>query len=224
MPKRATRRRPGRPPRAVRETGSSRAELVEAAAVVFAARGYQAASVDEVIRRARLSKGTFYFNFASKEDLFLAVIKERLDDPAHELMQITASAAGNSPTSGAVSAGLAELFRNERDTLLLLQEYWSHAARDEQLAARYRVRQAWLRDSLAYALEQRHQHTGVPLSFDARRLAQAFIALGHGLAFESIIDPDAVDDELFGDVLALVYDGLVARATPSTSKGNSRLV
>ena len=132
--------------------------------------------------------------------------------------------AGNSPTSGAVSAGLAELFRNERDTLLLLQEYWSHAARDEQLAARYRVRQAWLRDSLAHALEQRHQHTGVPLSFDARRLAQAFIALGHGLAFESIIDPDAVDDELFGDVLALVYDGLVARATPSTSKGNSRLV
>ena len=139
-------------------------------------------------------------------------------------MQITAGAAGNSPTSGVVSAGLAELFRNERDTLLLLQEYWSHGARAEQLAARYRVRQAWLRDALAHALEQRHQHTGVPLSFDARRLAQAFIALGHGLAFESIIDPDAVDDELFSDVLALVYDGLVARATPSTSKGDSRLV
>jgi len=208
----------------VRETGSSRAELVEAAAVVFAERGYQAASVDEVIRRARLSKGTFYFNFASKEDLFLAVIKERLDDPAHELMQITAGAAGNSPTSGVVSAGLAELFRNERDTLMLLQEYWSHAARDEQLAARYRTRQAWLRDALAHALEQRHQHTGVPLSFDARRLAQAFIALGQGLALESIVDPAAVDDALFGDVLALVYDGLVARATASTSNGNSRLV
>ena len=224
MPKRATRRSPGRPPRAARETGSSRAELVEAAAVVFAERGYQAASVDEVIRRARLSKGTFYFNFASKEDLFLAVIKERLDDPAHELMQITAAAAGDSPTSGAVSAGLAELFRNERDTLMLLQEYWSHAARDDQLAARYRTRQAWLRDALAHALEQRHQHTGVPLTFDAHRLAQAFIALGQGLALESIIDPDAVDDELFGDVLALVYDGLVARATSSTSNGNSRSV
>ena len=201
----------------MRETGSSRAELVEAAAVVFAERGYQAASVDEVIRRARLSKGTFYFNFVSKEDLFLAVIKERLDDPAHELMQITAGAAGNSPTSGAVSAGLAELFRNERDTLMLLHEYWSHAARDDQLAARYRTRQAWLRDALAHALEQRHQHTGVPLSFDARRLAQAFIALGQGLALESIVDPDAVDDELFGDVLALVYDGLVARARITSS-------
>ena len=224
MPERATRRSPGRPRRAARETGSSRAELVEAAAVVFAERGYQAASVDEVIRRARLSKGTFYFNFASKEDLFLAVIKERLDDPAHELMQITASAAGNAPTSGAVSAGLAELFRNERDTLMLLQEYWSHAARDDQLAARYRTRQAWLRDALAHALEQRHQHTGVPLTFDAHRLAQAFIALGQGLALESIVDPDAVDDELFGDVLALVYGGLVARATSSTSNGNSRSV
>lgn len=208
----------------VRETGSSRAELVEAAAAVFAERGYQAASVEEVIRRARLSKGTFYFNFASKEDLFLAVIKERLDDPAHELMQITAGAPGNSPTAGAVSAGLAQLFRNERDTLMLLQEYWSHAARDDQLAARYRTRQAWLRDALAHALEERHQHTGVPLLFDAGRLAQAFIALGQGLALESIVDPDAVDDELFGDVLALVYDGLVARATSSTTTANSRSV
>jgi len=81
-----------------------------------------------------------------------------------------------------------------------------------------------LRDALAHALAQRHQHTGVPLSFDARRLAQAFIALGQGLALESIVDPDAVDDELFGDVLALVYDGLVARATSSTTTRNSRSV
>jgi hypothetical protein len=107
---------------------------------------------------------------------------------------------------------------------MLLHEYWSHAAREDQLAARYRTRQAWLRDALAHALAQRHQHTGVPLSFDARRLAQAFVALGQGLALESIVDPDAVDDALFGDVLELVYDGLVARATSSATSGNSRSV
>jgi hypothetical protein len=52
----------------------------------------------------------------------------------------------------------------------------------------------------------------VPLTFDAHRLAQAFIALAQGLALESIVDPAAVDDALYGDILSLVYDGLVARA------------
>ncbi|MEY2458916.1 MAG: hypothetical protein QOG30_746, partial [Acidimicrobiaceae bacterium] len=43
--------------------------------------------------------------------------------------------------------------------------------------------------------------------------AQAFIALAQGLALESVVDPAAVDAALFGDILNLVYDGLVARAT-----------
>ena len=111
-----------------------------------------------------------------------------------------------------LSAGLDALLRNERTTLLLLHEYSSRAARDETVAARYRERQASLREALAETLQARHEHTGVPLTFDANRLAQAFIALGQGLALDSIADPDAVDPALMGDILALVYDGLVKRA------------
>lgn len=212
MAKTASRRGRGRPRGSERGAGSSRAELIAAAGTVFAERGYDATSVEEVIRRAGLSKGTFYFNFADKEHLFLAVIQDRIDDPARALMAITATASGGTPTASTVSAGLDDLLRNERATLLLLQEYWSRAARDETLGARYRERQAALREALAATLQARHEHTGVPLSFDANRLAQAFIALGQGLALEAIVDPDAVDPALFGDILSLVYDGLVKRA------------
>jgi hypothetical protein len=97
-------------------------------------------------------------------------------------------------------------------TLLLLHEYSSRAARDEAVAARYRERQASLREALAETLQARHEHTGVPLTFDANRLAQAFIALGQGLALDSIVDPDALDPALLGDILDLVYDGLIKRA------------
>src|SRR4051794_24062231 len=216
MAKTATRRGRGRPRADQREPGSSRAELIDAAAEVFAERGYDATSVEEVIRRAGLSKGTFYFNFADKEHLFLAVIQDRVDDPARALMSITATAEGSTPTASTVSAGLDDLLRNERTTLLLLQEYWSRAARDETLGARYREGQTSLRDALAATLHARHDHTGVPLTFDATRLAQAFIALAQGLALESIVDPDAVDRALFGDILSLVYDGLVKRAEQTT--------
>jgi hypothetical protein len=102
-----------------------------------------------------------------------------------------------------------------------MQEYWSKATRDETLAARYRARQASLRTSLARALEERHRHTGVALSVPPLRLAEGFIALAQGLALESIIDPDAVDDALFGDLIALVYDGLAARATSDHTQRSS---
>jgi len=44
---------------------------------------------------------------------------------------------------------------------------------------------------------------------------EAFIGLAHGPAFESIVDPDSVDPALFGDLLALVYDGLTATVQQS---------
>src|SRR2546421_5959805 len=160
MTKSATRRGRGRPRGDERVSGSSRGELIDAAASVFAERGYDGGSIEEVVRRAGLSKGTFYFNFADKEHLFLAVIQDRLDDPARDLMAITATAEGSTPTAGTVSAGLSELLRNERTTLLLLLEYWSRAARDKSLAARYLARQAALRGSLAETLQARHEHTG----------------------------------------------------------------
>jgi AcrR family transcriptional regulator len=204
------RRGRGRPPAAA-AGADSRTSLLDAAASVFAAKGYRAATVEEVVAAAGLSKGTFYWNFKSKEDLFQTLLNERIDRPTRALMEITRTAPADRPTASDVSAGLAELIAGQRETLLL-QEYWAAATRDARLARRYRVRQAALREALAETLEERHRTTGVPLEFPAEDLATAFIALAEGLACEALVDPDAVDSGLFGQILSLVYDGLEARA------------
>ena len=127
------RRSRGRPP-ASTEGADSRTRLLDAAASVFAAKGYRAATVDEVAAAAGLSKGTFYWNFKSKEDLFQTLLEERIDRPARALMEITRTAPANRATASDVSAGLARLLTGERETLMLLQEYW--AARDPRPAPR----------------------------------------------------------------------------------------
>jgi hypothetical protein len=127
-------------------------------------------------------------------------------------MQVTESAPAEQPTAPTVSQGLAALFEQERDVVLLLHEYWSAAARDKNIKARYLERQTALRDALAHALEERHRRTGVPLAIPSQALATAFIALAEGLSAEALIDPDSVEEGLFGAVLSLVYDGLAARA------------
>jgi AcrR family transcriptional regulator len=178
---------------------------------VFAAKGYRSATVEEVVDAAGLSKGTFYWNFKSKEDLFQTLLEERIDRPARALMEITRTAPADRPTSSDVSAGLAQLITGERETLMLLQDYWAAATRDPRLARRYRRRQAALRAALAETLEARHETTGVPLEFPASDLATAFIALAEGLGFEALVDPGSVGPGLFGEILSLVYDGLEAR-------------
>jgi TetR/AcrR family transcriptional regulator, mexJK operon transcriptional repressor len=54
------------------------AEILDIAAEVFIADGYQAASTNKIARLANASKTTFYSRFPSKEKLFLAVIERRM--------------------------------------------------------------------------------------------------------------------------------------------------
>lgn len=56
---------------------ATRAFLLQAAADVFAERGYTETTMSELISRSGLTKGAFYFHFSSKEQLALAVIDEK---------------------------------------------------------------------------------------------------------------------------------------------------
>jgi AcrR family transcriptional regulator len=61
--------------------------LLDAALKVFAQRGYHAARVDDIVRVARTSHGTFYLYFANKEDLLRALAV----DCAHEITDLADS-------------------------------------------------------------------------------------------------------------------------------------
>ena len=62
-------------------------KLLDAGMVVFEKRGYHAARVDDIVKVAQTSHGTFYLYFANKEDLFWAL----LSDVADEMTALAAS-------------------------------------------------------------------------------------------------------------------------------------
>jgi AcrR family transcriptional regulator len=206
------RNRRGRPPAGSREADASRRELLDAAAVEFSARGYEATTVDGVCKRAGLSKGTFYWNFASKEELFAAVIEQRVDVPVRAAVEEVAGAPPERRSGADVGRRLAELVVQDPDAVGLVVEHWSASRRDEALAERYRQRHRDLRALLAAALEARHEQTGVPLTTPADQLAEGFVALATGLGMAAVVDQGSVSPTLFGEVAGLVYDGLVHRA------------
>jgi AcrR family transcriptional regulator len=55
-------------------------KLLEAGTAEFEERGFAGVRVDDVVKRAGISHGTFYLYFANKEDLFKALLKDALHD------------------------------------------------------------------------------------------------------------------------------------------------
>jgi len=64
--------------------------LMHSAARVFARRGLQQASIDEVAEEAGFTKGAFYANFKSKEELFLAMLDERFAKRIEDIEDVIA--------------------------------------------------------------------------------------------------------------------------------------
>ncbi|MBD3336457.1 MAG: TetR family transcriptional regulator [Candidatus Eisenbacteria bacterium] len=76
-------------------SGSARARILDAAANVLAQRGYDAANVDEIVRRSGASKGAFYFHFPSKEEMVAGLVQQLSD----RLIEKVRRAIANEPPS-----------------------------------------------------------------------------------------------------------------------------
>jgi len=75
----------------------TRARLLDAGAAVFAAKGFHAARVDDIVRRAESSHGTFYLYFSSKEELFrqlVADVSEEIEALIATLPQVSKGEKG----------------------------------------------------------------------------------------------------------------------------------
>ena len=98
MPRGDDTRSPERAPRELRARGlATRERLLEAGARVFAARGIHAARVDDIVKVAATSHGTFYLYFANKEELFHALAEQvarELEALAARLPALAPDAAG----------------------------------------------------------------------------------------------------------------------------------
>src|ERR1700710_2095951 len=121
-----------RTPRPRRE--EVRTRILDAAASVVAERGLAAASLDQVAAAAGLTKGGVYSNFASKDELFLALVQEAT---SRRVTEVTAALAGASDLDAALAAVSAALAAPDPSVQLLFVEFWQRAVRDPDVRAAF---------------------------------------------------------------------------------------
>ena len=171
----------------------TRAAILDAAARVFSERGFIGASVEAITEAAGYSRGAFYSNFESKEQLFAELLQERVYTRYRE-MAAPPSVDAKPPSLYELGEQLAALQADEESRWLfrLWLELLAHAGRDPGflgLAAEF-----WrgTRDVGAAALEYQYTAAGQTPPLPTREIATAMIALDIGLALQHFVDPEGV--------------------------------
>jgi AcrR family transcriptional regulator len=187
----------------------TRERIVEAAAKVFARRGYHRATVDEIASEAGFTIGALYSNFAGKEDLFLAIADGQVEQRVAEVGAMADAAEGDAPGEEAAER-LREFLERDPDWPLLFYEFWSLSVRNPELQGELAKRRDAIRDALAETLERVAKRHGFELRFPAPVLATAIAASLNGLAFERAADPKALPDEVFAEFVTAVLGCAIA--------------
>jgi AcrR family transcriptional regulator len=171
----------------------NRALLLAASRRVFLERGYYAATLDQIADEAGFSKGAVYSRFASKADMFLALLEDRIAERAARNAQLTGGLAG----TGNFAALLDQAQGDERSTpgwRLLVTEFRLHAARDPELNRRYAALHARTVDGVARMFAEISKDNAEGLPFPPPLMAELWLAIETGRALEQITDPDALSD------------------------------
>jgi len=181
----------------------TRTRILQAAARLFAKKGFDATSVDDVAEAAGFSKGALYYNFASKDDLFEALVEESITGMIAGLEAALAGAHTIDEKLAAMQRVLTEEERHSGGQQLEL-EVITQALRDRKLRKTVGKAYTQMREAIATLITQQYAEAGVKPPLAPEQLAIAIVAgsLGHGLM--QALDPDAVPPGLLPSVVALL--------------------
>lgn len=183
----------------------TRARLLQAAAEVYALRGFGGATLDEVAAQARLTKGAVYDHFGSKENLLTALMEEYLAGAIAEQLTLFDGdrATWERPLAGS-ETWMARLHESP-DRFRLFVELWTLAQRDEQLRVRLAGALRELHATFtSFASASAGEGGVLPPPGAAEQFANVTLGLGVGLAMLKLTNPDTVPDALLGNVLSML--------------------
>ena len=187
-----------------------RERVLAAGREVFAEAGYQKASLDTIAGRAGFSKGAVYSNFASKEELFLALLEHEVAG-MREALSLSLSAAGGSLAEGVRLLASAVLgWARDGRAQLVFAEFRARAAHDPALALRTATVRASLVDATATLLADVVAARGGRLTVPPADAAVLLLALVNGLALEHVGRPDVVALDSIVALLSGLVSGLVS--------------
>ncbi|MDO0929170.1 TetR/AcrR family transcriptional regulator [Streptomyces sp. TG1A-8] len=176
--------------RVTRRRVRTRARLLDAAFEVFAAKGFGRVSIEQVCEAAGYSRGAFYSNFATLDELFFALYRERADLLAGQVAEALAQDGPGLDVPASVDR-VTEALLLDVDWLLVKTDFLVHAARDPAVARTLLEHRARLREAIAGRLGRARGRTAPPAVLGgADGAARAVVAAYDGVTTQLLLDKD----------------------------------
>lgn len=178
----------GKAPRITRRRAETRARLLDAAFRVFAEKGFGAVRIDDVCGAAGFTRGAFYSQFDSLEELFFVLYDQRatlINEQVRAALDAVADPADLESFVDRLSATLLL----DRDWLLVKTDFLTHAARKPETAARLITHRAQLRSALEAKLAESKFSLPAELG-SIGETARAVIAAYDGVTVQLLLDND----------------------------------
>jgi AcrR family transcriptional regulator len=190
----------------------TRQRLLDAAERVFLRSGLQGSSVEEIAAEAGYSRGAFYSNFNSKDELFVELLQDRVYRQYAEMAEQAQEQPGTPRER--LRWGIERVRDVQKDEggswlFRLWLECLTQAARDEEFRKLAATFWSGNRALLAEQTKETYKEIGGKPPLPPKQIATAMIALDVGLAVQHLVDPDEVSLDLYVPLYDLLFGRLV---------------
>ncbi|ATL71479.1 TetR/AcrR family transcriptional regulator [Nocardia terpenica] len=168
----------------------TRQRLLDAAFEAFAAEGFGRCTVEQICERAGYTRGAFYSNFDSLEELFLAMWEQRSERLLHEVAAVLEEDAATEVPD--LRAGVERVLRViplDDKWFRITAEFTAHALRNPALRRVMVAREETIIAALMPVLEALLARIN-RVVIDPAALGRALVAVHDGTATQCLMEPD----------------------------------
>ena len=188
----------------------TRGALLRSASKLFCRRGLEGTSIDDVAEAAGYTKGAFYANFKSKEELFLVMLDEKF---SREFERLDRALAGTDEPDEEARTAAADYihFASDDEWPRLYFQFAAHAARDEEFRQEFATRQRAMRDRLVKLYERWSKDFPADPPLPLADIAAMTYFMADGFLVDRLIEP-GLSEDLYTTMLGVFFRGLQAMA------------
>jgi AcrR family transcriptional regulator len=188
----------------------TREALLRAASKLFARRGLEGTSVDDIAEAAGYTKGAFYANFNSKEELFLVMLDEKF---SRELERLEDALAGTDDPDEEARTAAADFihFASDDEWPRLYFQFAAHAVRNDEFRQELATRQQAMRDRVEKVYERWTSDYSVEPPVPLSDVTAMTYFMADGFLVDRLIEP-GLSEELYTTMLGIFFRGLQAMA------------
>jgi AcrR family transcriptional regulator len=185
--------------------------LLDAAEKLIARKGLDAASVEDIAAAAGYSRGAFYSNFKSKDDLFIELLRRDHHKSMVELNALRTSELSVDQVQSRTRDIYGQMF-SDNVSFMNWTEARMMAARDARFRAKLDALMAEKRGQIAAFIQYFHDRVGVAPPLPPDKMAMGFMSLAEGVQLYMMSSPTEMTPDTAESLLTLFVDSIMKLA------------